>query len=114
MTKRMFLLISAVSLAFASPADTINVNLYHPTTVNGTTFKEGDAKIALQDNKVILKQGKVSAEAAVRVETNTAKYNLTSIVYKDGGAIKEIYVGGTTKRIVFESPSSPSSAAGQK
>jgi hypothetical protein len=116
MTKRLFLLISAISLAVASPADTVNVNLYQPTSVNGTAFKTGEAKIELKDNKVIVKQGKVAVEAAVKVESNTAKYGYTSIVYREGSdhSIKEIYVGGTTKRIVFDSPSSAPVAAGQK
>jgi hypothetical protein len=114
MTKRVFLLISAVSLAIASAADTVNVNLYQPTTVNGTSFKTGEAKFLLKDNKVTLKQGKLEAEAAVKVEANNAKYSFTSIVYKDDHSIKEIYIGGTTTRIVFDSPSSASSAAGQK
>jgi hypothetical protein len=116
MTKRLFLLISAVSLAVASPSDTVNVNLYQPTTVNGTTFKTGEAKIELKDNKVTLKQGKVTAEAVVKVEANKAKYSFTSIVYKEGSDhnIKEIYVGGSTTRIVFDSQPSTSIAAGQK
>jgi hypothetical protein len=116
MTKRIFLLISAVSMAIASAADTVNVNLYQPTTVNGTTFKTGEAKFELKDNKVTLKQGKVAVEAAVKVESNTARYAFTSIVYRDGAdhSIKEIYVGGTTTRIVFDSPSSAPVAAGQK
>jgi|HubBroStandDraft_2_1064218.scaffolds.fasta_scaffold64410_3 hypothetical protein len=114
MTKRLILLISAVTLGVASAADTVNVNLYQPTTVSGTEFKTGEAKFLLKDNKVTLKQGKLAAEAAVKVESNNAKYSFTSIVYKDDHSIKEIYVGGTTTRIVFESPSSAPSAAGQK
>jgi hypothetical protein len=117
MTKAAFLLISAVSLAIASPADSVNVNLYQPTTVNGTTFKAGEAKVEIKDNKVILKQGKLTAEAAVKLEDNKAKYSFTSIVYRDGAdhSIKEIYVGGSTRRIVFDSQSPATvSAAGQK
>jgi hypothetical protein len=116
MTKRVFLVISAISMAVASAASNVNVNLYQPTTVNGTTFKSGEAKFELNGNKVVLKQGKVSAEAAVKVESNNAKYSYTSIVYKNGAdhSIKEIYVGGTTTRIVFDSPSSAPVAAGQK
>ena len=116
MTKRVFLVISAISMAVASAASNVNVNLYQATTVNGTTFKTGEAKFELNGNKVILKQGKVSAEAPVKVESNNTKYNFTSIVYRDGAdhSIKEIYVGGTTTRIVFDSPSSGSIAAGQK
>jgi hypothetical protein len=113
MTKRVFVLISAISMAVASAASNVNVTLNQPTTVNGTTFKTGEAKFELNGNKVVLKQGKVSAEAAVKVESNNAKYSFTSIVYKDG-TVKEIYVGGTTTRIVFDSPSSAPIAAGQK
>lgn len=117
MTKRVFLVISAISMAVASAASNVNVNLYQPTTVNGTTFKTGEAKFEVNGNKVVLKQGKVSAEAAVKVESNNTKYSFTSIVYKDGGdhSIKEIYVGGTTTRLVFDSASPATvSAAGQK
>jgi hypothetical protein len=57
MTKRVFLLISAISMAVASAASNVNVNLYQPTTVNGTTFKTGEAKFEVNGNKVVLKQG---------------------------------------------------------
>lgn len=110
------LLIAAISVAVASAADTVNVNLYQPTTINGTTFKTGEAKFLLKDNKITLKQGKLSVETPVKVESNNAKYSFTSIVYKDGAdhGIKEIYVGGTTTRIVFDSQASAPVAAGQK
>jgi len=114
MTKRLLLLISAVSLAVASAANNFTVNLIQPTVVNGTTFKPGDARIELKDNKVIVKQGKVSAEAAVKVEANKSKFVYTSVGYKDGSdhQIREISIGGTTTHIVFESGGSTS--AGQR
>src|ERR1700733_13381939 len=114
MTKVEGKMVYPVTRRVASTGDTVNVNLYQPTTVSGTTFKTGEAKFLLKDNKVTLKQGKVAAEAAVKVESNNAKYSFTSIVYKDDHSIKEICGGGTTTRIVFESPSSAPSAAGQK
>lgn len=104
MTKRLLLLVSVISLAVANAANNFSVNLIQPTVVNGTTFKPGDARIELKDNKVVVKQGKVTAEASVKVETNKAKYIYTSVGYKEGGdhQIRDISVGGTTTHIVFE------------
>lgn len=106
MTKRSLLFLSVFSLAVASAAS-VNLNLYQPTTVNGTEFKAGEAKLELlKDGKAVLKQGKLSAEVPVKVEANKDKYNYTSVTYKDGSdhQIKDIKVGGSTKHIIFEAP----------
>ncbi|SRR5579883_567885 len=102
--KKMLLLISVVSLAVASAANSFRVDLYQASVVNGTTLKAGEAKVELQDNKVIVKQGKVSVEATVKVESNKDKYHYTTVGYKDGSdhQIKDICVGGTTTHIWFE------------
>jgi len=104
MTKRILLLLTVVSLAVASAANNFSVNLYQPTMVNGTQLKAGDAKIELKQDKVVVKQGKVMAEASVKVETNKDKYVYTTIGYKDGAdhQIKDICVAGTTMRIIFQ------------
>lgn len=104
MIKRVLLLFSAVALAIASAANNFGVELYQPTVVNGTTFKPGAAKIALQEGKAVVKQGKTTAEAAVKVETNKDKYLYTTVGYKDGGdhQIKDICIAGTTTHILFE------------
>jgi hypothetical protein len=109
MTKRLLLLIASISLAVAGAADKFSVNLIQPTTVNGTTFKPGDARVELQDNKVIIKQGKVSAEATVKVEANKTKYIYTGVGYKEGTdhQIREISIGGTTTHILFEDGARP-------
>ena len=104
MTKRVFLMLTMISLAVASAASGFKVNFYQETVINGTTFKAGEAKLELQDSKAILHQGKITAEAAVKVETNKAKYVLTTVGYKDGAdhQIKDICVAGTTTHILFE------------
>ena len=104
MTKRALLMLSAISLAVASAASGYKVNFYQETVVNGTTFKAGEAKVEVEDGKVILHQGKTTAEASVKVETNKAKYVLTSVGYKDGvdHQIKDICIAGTTTHILFE------------
>jgi hypothetical protein len=104
MIKRFLLLASVVSLAIASAASNFSLNLYQPTVVNGTTLKVGEAKLEIRDNKAIVKQGKTSAEASVKVETANAKYLYTTIGYKDGDShqIKDITLAGTTTKLVFE------------
>src|SRR5262249_12568621 len=101
---RFLLLFSAISLAVATAANIYRVDLYQPTTVNGTAFKAGEAKIELQEGKAVVRQGKTMAEATVKVETNKDKYAYTTVGYKDGGdhQIKDICVAGTTTHIWFQ------------
>jgi hypothetical protein len=104
MIKRAFLLVSVMGLAIASAASNFNLNFYQPTVVNGTTLKVGEAKLELHDTKAIVKQGKTSVEATVKVETSNSKYLYTTIGYKDGDnhQIKDITIAGTTTKLVFE------------
>ena len=83
MIKRAFLLVSVMGLAIASAASNFSLNFYQPTVVNGTTLKVGEAKLELHDNKAVVKQGKTSVEATVKVETSNSKYLYTTVGYKD-------------------------------
>jgi len=104
MTKRILLLVSAVSLAIASAASNFSLTFYQPTVVNGTMLKAGEAKLEIKDNKAIVKQGKTSVEASVKVENASQKYLYTTVGYKDGEShqIKDITLAGTTTKLVFE------------
>jgi hypothetical protein len=104
MIKRFALLVSVMGLAVASAASNFNLNFYQPTVVNGTTLKVGEAKLEIRDNKAIVKQGKTSVEANVKVETGTNKYLYTTVGYKEGDnhQIKDITLAGTTTKLVFE------------
>ena len=104
MTKRVLLLFSVISLAVASAANGFKVNFYQPTVVNGTTFQPGEAKVEIEENKVVLHQGKTMAEATVKMETNKGKYVYTTVGYKEGSnhQIKDICIAGTTTHILFE------------
>ena len=104
MIKRLLVLVSVMGLAIASAANNFNLNFYQPTVVNGTTLKVGEAKLELRDNKAIVKQGKTSVEATVKVETSNSKYLYTTIGYKDGDnhQIKDITLAGTTTKLIFE------------
>ena len=104
MIKRALLLVSVMGLAIASAANNFSLNFYQPTVVNGTTMKVGEAKLEIRDNKAIVKQGKTSVEANVKVETAGSKYLYTTVGYKDGEnhQIKDITLAGTTTKLVFE------------
>ncbi|SRR5258706_14320421 len=104
MIKRSLLLLSVVSLAVASAASNFRVDLYQPTVINGTTFKPGEAKLEIKENKALLKQGKTIVEANVKVEAAKDKYLYTTVGYKDGATheIKDISLAGTTTHIIFE------------
>ena len=104
MIKRALLVVSMMGLAVASAASNFNLNFYQPTVVNGTTLKAGEAKLEIRDNKVIVKQGKTSVEANVKVESSSNKYLYTTVGYKEGDnhQIKDITLAGTTTKVVFE------------
>ncbi len=104
MIRRSLLLLSVISLAVASAASNFRVDLYQPTVINGTTFKPGEAKLEIKENKALLKQGKTTVEANVKVETAKDKFLYTTVGYKDGAnhEIKDISLAGTTTHIVFE------------
>jgi hypothetical protein len=104
MIKRFALLVSVMGLAVASAASNFKLNFYQPTVVNGTTLKVGEAKLEIRENKAIVKQGKTSVEANVKVETGTNKYLYTTVGYKEGDnhQIKDITLAGTTTKLVFE------------
>jgi hypothetical protein len=104
MIKRSLVVLSLISLAVASAASNFRVDLYQPTVINGTTFKVGEAKLEIKDNKISVKQGKTTAEASVKVEAAKDKFLYTTVGYKEGSTheIKDISLAGTTTHIIFE------------
>lgn len=106
-----FAILSALTLATA--ANTFRVNLYKTTVVNGTTFKAGECKLELKDNQVVLKQGRNTAEAPVKIENGSDKFFSTSVGYTDGDHIQEIRLGGTTTKVLFGDASNSSASSGR-
>lgn len=106
--KKALLAMAFFGLGLAYAGTSYRVNLYRPTTVNGTALKAGECKIELHDNKILVKQGKVSAEATVKLESNPQKFPSTTVGYAGDGSgseLQEIRIGGTTTKVVFESGS---------
>ena len=107
-------LLSLLFLGLAYAGTNFRVDLYRPTTVNGTQFKAGECKIEVHDNKVLFKQGKTSAETTVKVENNSQKFPSTTVGYAgegSGNELQEIRLGGTTTKLVFEQENAPAAAA---
>src|SRR5882762_2040976 len=109
MLKRVFLGLAAAALAVAA-GNSYTVRLYQPSTLGGAEFKPGDVKLDLTDNKVVLKQGKTTAEATASVETSGTKFSSTTVDTSDG-RIHEIRLGGTTTKLVFEDKTEAKAAA---
>ena len=103
MLKKVAIAFSVFALGIASAASSYNINLYQPTSVNGTEFKPGECKLEVKDNQVILKQGKKSVEAPVKVESGKEKFNITSVGYTNGNQIQEIRLANTNTKLVFGS-----------
>ena len=104
MLKRIVLLSLAAVVAIASAGQTYRVTLYQESDVNGTTLKAGDCKLELEDNRVVISQGKQKVEAPVKVETAESKFPSTSVRYHNGEGkyrVMEIRLGGTSTKLVF-------------
>ena len=76
--KKVLLSLLILGLSVAYAGTTYHVNLYRPTLVNGIQLKAGECKVEVHDNKITFKQGKVSAEATVKVENNADKFASTT------------------------------------
>jgi len=81
---------------------TYKVSLLQDSVIDGKPFKVGDYKITMQNGNAVIKQGKTVFEVPARVETEPRKAVSTEMTYNDQGVLKEIWVGGTHTKIVFE------------
>jgi hypothetical protein len=103
MLRKLLLIFACAALAVAA-GDTYRVTLFQPSIVSGTELKPGDYKLELNGDKVLIKQGKNTVEAQVKVENGNEKFSATSIRYAaESGKYKvqEIRLGGTTTKLVF-------------
>ena len=95
----------AAGLAVAS-ARSYTVSLLAPAMVGATELKPGDYKIEVNEQKAVIRNGKVEAESPVKVEQSDSKFDPTVVKYVNGGDgkamhIQEIRIGGTKTKLVF-------------
>jgi hypothetical protein len=104
MKKAVLFVCLLATMALAS-AKTYTVTFFEPTVVGGTELKAGDYRFEVQDQKILIKHGKQTTEATVKVETGDSKYSSTTVRYAqaDGkNKVEEIRVGGTNMKLVLD------------
>lgn len=111
MIKRI-LMVMAI-LAVVASAGTVpvgghfRITLERPAIVKGAVLKAGDYRVTLGDAKVVITTdtGKNPIEVPVKIENAEKKYSDTMVGYvTENGkeSLKEIRVGGTTTKVVFD------------
>ena len=103
MKKALLFVCLLAGMVFAS-TKSFTVTLFEPATIGGTELKAGDYRCELQDQKIVIKHGHETSEAAVKVETGESKYSSTTVRYNvaDGkNKVEEIRVGGTNMKLVL-------------
>jgi len=103
MKKAVFVFL-ILALAMAN-AKTYSITLFQPSVLAGTELKPGEYVLDLDSTKIVVKNGRVSVESAVKVETVDKKYATTSVRYANGDGkyqIQEIRLGGTKLKLVVD------------
>jgi hypothetical protein len=101
---KLMLSFGTLALALASAASSYRFSIFEPSFVAGQELKPGDYKIELNGEKAMIKAGKQSVEAAVKVENGSEKFPETSVRYATTNGkmmVTEIRLGGTHTKLVF-------------
>lgn len=100
----LMLSFGTLALAVASAASSYHFSLFQTSTIAGKELKPGDYKLELNGDKAIIKVGKQTLEAAVKVENAGPKFSETSVRFGTANGkmtIEEIRIGGTNTKLVF-------------
>lgn len=106
MIRKLSIGFATLMLAVASAATTYHITLFQNSVVNGTNLKPGDYKVAINNDKATISQGKQSTEVPVKVEITDRKNQTTAVRYGTESRVQEIRIGGTKTKLVFENPQS--------
>lgn len=113
MKKTLMICMAAMTMAVAQAA-TYKVQLFQPSTVAGSELKPGEYSIEVNDSTAVIKKGKESVQAPVRVESVDNKYSSTSVRYANSDGkykVQEIRLGGTKTKLVFTGEAQPAGGA---
>jgi hypothetical protein len=94
----------ALAMAVASAASNYSVTLYEPSVIGAKELKPGDYRLEVNGEKAVIKAGKNTVEAAVKVENGSEKFSRTVVKYGIGDGkyrVQEIRLGGTSTTLVF-------------
>jgi hypothetical protein len=105
MKKNILLAIGVAGLIAASAsAKTYSITLYEPAVLGNMTLKAGDYTVDVNDQKAVLRSGKVRCEAPVKVESADTKYGSTTVRFANADGkmhVQEIHIGGSKTKLVF-------------
>ncbi len=111
--RNLTLSFGTLALAVASAASSYTLNLASPVWAGQNELKPGSYTFQIEGEKVIFKTRKETFEAPVTVEKAEKKYSETSMNSADS-KLKELRVGGTNLKLVFQPSASQAGAAGSK
>lgn len=114
MTTKLLLLIAAALLCVGGAmAKTHTITLHNPTTIGDAELKPGNYKMQIQGERVVITNGKQKVESVVKVEEGEERFSRDSVRYNEADGkmrVREIRLGGTNTRLVFEDTSADTSA----
>jgi hypothetical protein len=102
MTKAALFLLAAAAVASAR---SYTVTLFQPATFGDVELKPGEYKVEVNEQKAVIRNGKVHGESPVKIENGETKYDSTTVRYSNGDGkmkIQEIRLGGTKTKLVFD------------
>ena len=100
---KILLALSVFGLAVAS-AKSYSISLTQPALLGTTQLAPGDYTVEVDNQKAVIRKGKILTECPVKIESADNKYNATAVRYgtSDGKMhIQEIHIGGTKTKLVF-------------
>ena len=104
MRKKVLITLAALGMAAIASAKSYSITLFQPSLIGGAELKPGNYSLEVKDQKVVIRQGKLTSEAPVKVEHADNKYGSTTVRYTNGDGkyhVQEIHVGGTDLRLVL-------------
>jgi hypothetical protein len=103
MKRKLVFSFAIAALAIAS-AKSYTVTLFQPATLGSTELKAGEYQLEVVDQKAVMRNGKIDAEAPVKVENGDTKYGTTTVRFATGDGkmrVQEIRIGGTKTKLIF-------------
>ena len=103
---KKILFVTAIFLLSVSTASakTFTVKLHQASVVEGKELKPGNYKVQLTETTATITNGRETVETAIKTEESAERFETTSVRYTDTDGkmkIREIRVGGTTTKVVF-------------
>ncbi len=102
---RIAVALMALALSVAASAKSYTLDVFVPMVLSGTELKPGTYTLDLNDNKIVVRRGKLAVEASVKVDSVEARIPATRIRCEDVGGkyqIREIRLGGTSMKLVMD------------